>query len=284
MSDQIKTESGEVTQTPEYSIENDPLFKPISDEKKKVIDEAVERQIRSLSLDENVDKDTEKVSGQNYALISVVSPQGGQKSENICLKIKGVFNTLEDANKHAEMLQKIDSTYDIYVVEMYSWLLVPPDPTLIEQKHVDSKLNEIIGGHRESQLKAKMYFEERKRELIENITIENDRRKEENEKIKENEKMKDEENTVVDVTDDVQAEAPSAEASSAEASSAEAPSFEPVGVSAESSVNITDNGNECPNSGPSTEESVTPSELMEAMVNETTNENPSKSWADSVEE
>lgn len=274
MSDQIKTESGEVTQTPEYSIENDPLFKHISDEKKKVIDEAVERQIRSLSLDENVDKDTEKVSGQNYALISVVSPQGCQKSENICLKIKGVFNTLEDANKHAEMLQKIDSTFDIYVVEMYSWLLVPPDPTLIEQKHVDSKLNEIIGGHRESQLKAKMYFEERKRELIENINIENDRRKEENEKMKENEKMNGEESGVVDVTDDVQAEAPSAEA----------PSSEPVGVSAEASVNITDNGNECPNSGPSTEESVTPSELMQAMVNETTNKNPSKSWADSVEE
>ena len=282
MSDQIKMESNESNVsnvsnesnvsnqvTPEYSIENDPLFKPISDEKKKVIDEAVERQIRSLSLDENVDKDTEKVSGQNYALISVVSPQGGQKSENICLKIKGVFNTLDDANKHAEMLQKIDSTFDIYVVEMYSWLLVPPDPTLIEQKHVDSKLNEIIGGHRESQLKAKMYFEERKRELIENINIENDRRKEENEK------MKEEESTVVDVTNEAEtpAEAP-----------AEAPSTEPVGVSAESSVNITDNGNECPNSAPSTEESVTPSELMQAMVNETTNENPSKSWADSVEE
>jgi len=204
-----------------------------------------------------------------------VSPQGGQKSENICLKIKGVFNTLDDANKHAEMLQKIDSTFDIYVVEMYSWLLVPPDPTLIEQKHVDSKLNEIIGGHRESQLKAKMYFEERKRELIENINIENDRRKEENEKMKE-------ESTVVDVTDNAQA--PSTEEPSTEEPSTEEPSKEPVGVSAESSVNITDNGNECPNSGPSTEESVTPSELMEAMVNETTNENPSKSWADSVEE
>ena len=277
MSEQIKMESNENNQiTSEYSIENDPLFKPISDEKKKVIDEAVERQIRSLSLNENVDKDIEKVSGQNYALICVVSPQGGQKSENICLKIKGVFNTLEDANKHAEMLQKIDSTFDIYVVDMYSWLLVPPDPTLIEQKHVDSKLNEIIGGHRESQLKAKMYFEERKRELIENINIENDKRKEENEK------MKEEESTVVDVTDEAQA--PSTEAPSTEAPSTEAPSTEPVGISAESSVNITDNGNECPNSGPSTEESVTPSELMEAMVNETTNENPSKSWADSVEE
>ena len=80
--------------TQEYSMENDPLFKPISEEKKKKIDDAVEKQIRSLSLDENVDKDSEKLSGQNYALISVVSPQSSQKSENICLKIKGVFNTL----------------------------------------------------------------------------------------------------------------------------------------------------------------------------------------------
>lgn len=245
----------------EYSIETDPLFKPISDEKKKVIDKAVEKKMKTLTLDEVVDKDTEKVHGQNYALISVVSPQGDQKHDNICIKIKGVFNTVEEANKHAEILQKIDSTFDIYVVEMYSWLLVPPDVTLLEQKHVDSKLNEIIGGHRESQIKSKMYFEERKRELIENINIENEERKQENEKIK------DEENVLVDVTDEAQA-----------------PSSEPVGVSAESSINLTSNGNECPNSGPSSEESVTPSELMGEMVNETTNVNPSKSWADSVEE
>jgi len=158
----------------EYSIETDPLFKPISEHKKKQIDEAVKKQVASLSLDENVDKDEMKVSGQNYALISLVSPQSNQKNDSCCIKIRGVFNTLDDANKRAEMVQKIDSTFDVYVVEMYSWLLVPPDPELIEQKHIDSKLNEIIGGHRESQLSAKMHFEERKRDLMSNINIEND--------------------------------------------------------------------------------------------------------------
>jgi len=53
---------------------------------------------------------------------------------------------------------------------MYSWLLLPPDPELIKQEHIDKKLNEIISGHRESQLKAKMHFEERKNELM-NISI-----------------------------------------------------------------------------------------------------------------
>lgn len=244
-----------------YSMENDPLFKPISEDKKRVIDKAVEKQIRSLTLDENVDTDTTKVPGQNYALISIVSPQGNQKSDNLCLKIRGTFNTLEEANKHAEMLQKIDSTFDVYVVEMYSWLLLPPDPSLIEQKHIDSKLNEIIGGHRESQLKSKMYFEERKRELIENINIENEMRKEENAKLKESE-------AITDITDDT-------------GNSGNVPS----GLSAESSVNITDNipdGNGCPNSGPNSEES-TPSELMNEMINQIPIEKPSKSWADEME-
>ena len=236
-----------MSQLPEYSIENDPLFKEVSGAKKEAIDKAVEKKVRSLTLDENVDKDTTTVPGQNYALISIVAPQANQKSDNCCLKIKGVFANLEDANKHADMLQKLDDTFDIYVVEMYSWLLVPPDPELIEQKHVDSKLNEIISGHRETQLKSKMYFEERKRELMENIEIENEKRKEENERIQE------------ETTETV-----------------------PSGVSAESSVNITDNvpgGDNCPNSGPET----SASELMESMINQIPIEKPSQSWADKTE-
>jgi len=240
---------------PEYSIETDPLFKPIDEDKKIKIDKQVEKNVRSLTLDQNVDTDTEKMHGQNFALISIVSPDGNQKAKNICLKIKGVFNTVEEANKHAEMLQKLDDTFDIYVVEMYSWLLVPPDPELLEQKHVDSKLNEIIGGHRESQLKAKAYYEERKRELLENINIENERRTEENKKLKEEEEK---DNAIVDISE------------------------EPKGIGASSSVDITQSspdGTNCPNSGPDTEES-TPSELMEKMVNEKVTEKPSKSWAD----
>lgn len=246
-----------------YSIDDDPLMQPLSEEKRQIIDKAVEKQIKSLSLNENVDKDIEQLSGQKYALISIVSPNSGQKYDHICLKIKGVFGNLEDANKHAEMLQKIDSTFDIYVVEMYSWLLVPPDPNLIEQKHVDSKLNEIIGGHRENQLKAKEYFNERKRELMENINIENERRKKES--IKEDTE-KENNLQIEDVSETKQ---------------------EPSGISAGSGFDITENsisGN-CPNSGPVSEENTTtPSELMNAMIKDTTNEKPSKTWADIVEE
>jgi hypothetical protein len=239
----------------EYSIENDPLFKPINEEKKKKIDEAVEKKIRSLTIDENVDTDYTTVPGQKYALISVVSPQSNQKSDNLCLKIRGAFNSLEEANKQAEMLQKLDTTFDIYVVEMYSWLLLPPDPNMMEQKHIDNKLNEIIGGHRESQLKSKMYFEERKRELMENIEVENERRKEENEK-QENENSS---CAIEDITIEKNENTENTETV-------------PQGISAETSVDITENipdGKNCPTSGPNSEEqSATPSELMDAMINQ----------------
>ena len=170
----------------EYSIENDPLFKQISSDKKLLIDSAAEKKIKSMSLDSVVEKDSMTIPGQKYALISIVSPQSNQRTDNLCLKIKGVFDKLEDAQKHAEMLQKMDSVFDIYVVEMYSWLLLPPDPELIEQVHVDTKLNEIISGHRESQLKSKMYFEERKQELMDNVTLENEERAKINEEEKKN--------------------------------------------------------------------------------------------------
>ena len=271
----------------EYSIENDPLMQPLSDEKKKVIDAAVEKQVRSLSLDENVDKDVEQLSGQKYALISIVSPSSGQKCDNICLKIKGVFGNLEDANKHAEMLQKIDSTFDIYVVEMYSWLLVPPDPNLIEQKHVDSKLNEIISGHRENQLKAKEYFNERKRELMENINFENEKRK--NEPIIEEEKEEKEEKYGIKIELEQTPETPETTDTPETPETPETTEPEPVpeGVSAGSGFNITDNaisGN-CPNSGlDSEEQTTTPSDLMEAMVNDSSNDKPRQAWGDRVDE
>ena len=89
--------------------------------------------------------------------------------------------------------------------------------------------------------------------------------KEENKRIAEEEA-----NKVVDITDD-----------------SKELSEEPVGVSASSSINITSNGNECPNSVPNSvpsSEQTTPSELMEKMVNEPIVETPSKSWADKSEE
>ena len=43
------------------------------------------------------------------------------------MKIKAVFNTIEEANQHTQRLTQINATFDIIVVSMYDWLLTPPD-------------------------------------------------------------------------------------------------------------------------------------------------------------
>ena len=115
-----------------------------------------------------LEEDTITIPSQNYALISIVSPQSNQKANITALKIKGVFEHKEDAQKYVSKLMQNDDTYDIFLVDMYKWLAIPPDLSSIEgQVHQEKELNEIIQGHKEQQLLAKSHFEERKRYEIE---------------------------------------------------------------------------------------------------------------------
>ena len=111
-------------------------------------------------------QDYTTVPGQLYACISLVGPDCPQKNDKFGLKIRGCFNTRDEASSHAQRLQKEDATFDIYVVDMYKWLLIPPDRDHIEDVHYnDDKLEEIMSKYRENQAMASKMFEERKRDM-----------------------------------------------------------------------------------------------------------------------
>ena len=120
------------------------------------------------TVEHYLEKDTVTVPGQQYAIISVISPSSRQKHDQLAVKIRGAFSTMDDAKKHAERLQKLDSTFDIFVVDMYSWLPLPPDKGEIgEQHYEDNKLEELIQGHIEELDRSKEEFEKYKREQME---------------------------------------------------------------------------------------------------------------------
>jgi hypothetical protein len=260
------------------SQQEDHLLKELSEEKRKKIDEAVEKKMKEITIDQNLERDECKINGQNYALISVVSPNSNQKSDQLCIKIKGVFKTLQEANKHAEQLQKLDDMFDIYVVELYSWLLLPPDPTQMEQKHVDQKLNDIIGGHREAQMKAKAHFEERKKELMENIDIENEERKEKN-------KLED---ITIDDSDDKEESVTTTRGSiKIETIPAESPveslPVQSLPVPPPTPIPTDLAATDCPSSSPFSEATiddsgVKASDLMNSMINDNLTVNPRKAF------
>ena len=71
-------------------------------------------------------QDYTTVPGQLYACISIVGPTSPQKTDQHGVKIRGAFATRDEASNHAKRLQKEDPVFDIYVVEMGKWLLIPP--------------------------------------------------------------------------------------------------------------------------------------------------------------
>lgn len=115
----------------------------------------------------SLEQDYTTVPGQLFACLSIVGPECPQKNDKFGIKIRGAFNSRDEAASHAKRLQKEDATFDIYVVDMYKWLLIPPDTEKIDDVHYNNdKLEEIMSGYKENQAQAARMFEERKRDMM----------------------------------------------------------------------------------------------------------------------
>ena len=110
--------------------------------------------------------DTITVPGQLFACLSVIGPECPQKTDKFGIKIRGCFSDQQSAAEHAKKLQENDATFDIYVVDMYQWLLIPPDRDHINDvTYADSKLQEIMSEYKKNQQMAAAMFAERKDDM-----------------------------------------------------------------------------------------------------------------------
>ena len=115
----------------------------------------------------SLEQDYTTVPGQVFACLSIVGPECPQKNDKFGIKIRGTFANRDEAANHAKRLQKEDPTFDIYVVDMYKWLLIPPDSSKIEDVHyTNDKLEEIMTGYKENQAQAARMFNERKQGMV----------------------------------------------------------------------------------------------------------------------
>ena len=115
----------------------------------------------------SLEQDYLTVPGQLFACVSFVGPDLPQKNDKFGMKIRGCFPSRDEAGTHAKRLQKEDAIVDIYVVDMYKWLLIPPDREQIEDTHYQNeKLEEIMTKYRANQSQAAAMFEKRKRDMV----------------------------------------------------------------------------------------------------------------------
>ena len=82
------------------------------------------------------------------------------------LKIRGVFDTLKEADIRAQVLKKIDGRFNVYVAQVGCWVPFNPNPDDIEnQEYTETHLNTLMKNYKENQDKKDIFYEERKREL-----------------------------------------------------------------------------------------------------------------------
>ncbi len=82
------------------------------------------------------------------------------------IKVRGVFDTLREAQIRAEVLKKLDGKFHVYVAEMGVWCPWSPNPDEIQnQEYNETQLNTLMKHYKENQTKKDVFYQERKNEL-----------------------------------------------------------------------------------------------------------------------
>jgi hypothetical protein len=109
------------------------------------------------------------VPNQKFVCLSILTPKNFKdpKETMSTLKVRGCYDTFEEASKRGEFLRNIDPHINVYVGEVGKWLPFDDDPEKAKQQEYQNKqLNNLMKGYMENQEKAKEFHEQRKNELI----------------------------------------------------------------------------------------------------------------------
>jgi len=146
----------------------DPLPK---EEVEKCIEKADAKLAETNVKELNLAKSDIQVPGQQWVLVSFVGHGLRQKSEHLGMKVWGAFDDIKEAHEHAGRINRDfnEKIFDVYVLEMYTWAVVPPDPKCIkDQNYHEKALHELITDHKRRMTVASEVFDRRKEILTDN--------------------------------------------------------------------------------------------------------------------
>jgi len=101
-------------------------------------------------------KEDTPIPRQNWVCVSFLSPEGIKNCSIRGLKIRGVYETKEQANKRADELKAEDEDFHVFVGEVGKWLAWDPDPNSVEdQQYQEKELNDLMKAYRDNLEKTK---------------------------------------------------------------------------------------------------------------------------------
>jgi len=122
---------------------------------------------------------------QKYCVISVLTPKNfkdvDEKTSMYTFKVRGSYDSVEDAQTRIKYLNSIDPNVNIYLAEVGKWCPFEDDPEKAKDAvYQDEELNRLMKGYKENQEKAKELFDQRKAELVSKALADTKEKKEKN--------------------------------------------------------------------------------------------------------
>ncbi len=83
------------------------------------------------------------------------------------IKVRGVFETLKEAEIRAQVLKRKDGRFSVYVAEVGCWCPWSPSPDEVpNQEYAETQLNTMMKEYKDNQSKRDEFFEQRRKELV----------------------------------------------------------------------------------------------------------------------
>jgi hypothetical protein len=83
------------------------------------------------------------------------------------IKVRGVFDTVEEAKNRCEFLKKVDNKFDIYISQVGCWCPWAPNPNDLEnQEYSETQLNTLMKQYKQNMNERDEVFDKRKTDII----------------------------------------------------------------------------------------------------------------------
>ena len=88
------------------------------------------------------------------------------------IKVRGVFDTIEEAKNRSEFVKKIDNKFNIYIAQVGCWCPWSPNPDCLEnQEYAETQLNTLMKEYKKNMNDKDVVFESRKASLFPAATV-----------------------------------------------------------------------------------------------------------------
>ena len=146
----------------------DEITKKASDELKNKIDRDLKSKLK-LELKYTYDQFKEKyddfIYKFNTELQTAFDKQTNFQTNVRGVKVRGVYNTYDEAQTRAKVLQRMDRSFHVYVGQVGYWLPFDPTADHIEnEEYLEEELNTLMKEYKENEVRKDMFYEEQKRE------------------------------------------------------------------------------------------------------------------------